>query len=326
MMMRALAIVPHTLFALGVLSPPRAGSLQTPTEGHEPSLAGGAATFDPEAPSTVEVVRAKTGHLLVRPTINGQTPGLFILDTGAGICVISTPKVESLGLATAGEIGANGVGGSESASLYRASALVLGPLTLQDHPLMATDLSFLEQHLGAEIAGVIGYGVLSRCVAEIDLVTPSAALHDPASFVLEGCEWVPLDLSERIPAVRARFEDHEGLFQLDTGANVAITFQDSAVRKWNLLENRELADTKLGGVGGFVAAKSGIVEWFELGGVRQEEVSGLFLLEAKGAHAGESKDGTIGAELLRPFVLVTDYAKERIAFRPRQEPAVQDGR
>jgi hypothetical protein len=45
----------------------------------------------------------------------------------------------------------------------RADSVTLGPITLGDHPFMTTDLTFLAPFLGREIAGVIGYGVLSRC-------------------------------------------------------------------------------------------------------------------------------------------------------------------
>src|SRR5215470_7433707 len=61
---------------------------------HEvPGLQGGEATFDPKAPAKLEVKRVKTGHLLVRPVINGHEAGWFIFDTGAGICVVSTSHV-----------------------------------------------------------------------------------------------------------------------------------------------------------------------------------------------------------------------------------------
>jgi hypothetical protein len=314
------AITLSSLLALVIpVARSSAAPFQEPEHTHEAPPAGGLATFDPAVKPELEVVRAKTGHLLVRPTISGHSPGLFIFDTGAGICVVSTPFVEELELAEAGGIDTLGVGGGENASLYRADSLALGPLSLRDHPLMSTDLSFLEEHLGYEIAGVIGYGVLSRCVAEIDLVAPRIALHDPATYTLTGAEWAPLDLAERIPAIRARFEDHEGLFQLDTGANLAVTFQEPAVRKWKLLENRELSDAKFGGVGGFVAAKQGVLGWIEFGGLRQEAVAATFAQETKGVHADDRKDGSIGGVLLRPFVLVTDYPNQRIAFRKRAD-------
>lgn len=274
--------------------------------------------FDAAAEPTLAVRRARTGHLLVNPLVNGREVGAFIFDTGAGICVVSTPHVASLGLSEAGAVEALGIGGSTASKTFVAESLELGPLTLSRHTLLATDLGFLEQHLGEPIFGVIGFGVLSRCVAELDFVTPRIALFDPARYELaEGASWLPLDLEGRTPAIRARFEDREGLFQIDTGANTKVAFHEPAVRRWQLLADRELGDARLGGVGGSIAAKSGKLAWFEFAGLRQDAVDALFPLERKGSRASATRDGAIGAPLLRPFVMVTDYSHGRIAFRLR---------
>ncbi len=283
----------------------------------EADLSQGSVRFDRSLPTGLQVVRVKTGHLLVRPIVNGHEAGWFIFDTGAGICVVSTPYLAPLGLTPAGDIEALGIGGGESAQLFRAETLSLGPMTLRDHPLMSTDLSFLKQYLGEEIAGVIGYGVLSRCVAEIDLNASTVALHDPATYQLAAGSWVPVDLADRIPALRGRFESREGLFHVDTGSNAAVTFSANAVRKWQLLEGRESAEAKLGGVGGFTTARKGRLEWFEVGGLRQANVEATFPTEAKGTLAGERIDGSLGAALLKRYVVITDYPQSRMAFHDR---------
>jgi len=297
-------------------------------------LAQGESTFDPQSPAVLEVKRAPTGHLLVRPKINGEQPGWFIFDTGAGVCVISTPRMDGLRLRAGGEIPAVGVGGTEGARLYRAEEMVLGPITLRDHPLMATDLSFLKPHLGEEIAGVIGYGVLSRCVCEIAIGSttraPRLAIFDPKAYALErehaeavgdGAGWTELRLIERIPVVRGTVEDHDAWFRLDTGANGFVTLHAPAVEKWNLLQGRESSDIQLGGVGGFVRGKSGRLTSMEIGGMRLTNVRASFALEKRGSFGNEKIDGNIGAELIRPFVLVLDYANERAAFLRAQSHA-----
>jgi len=286
---------------------------------HDATQSGAAANFDTTKSAELLTKRVSTGHLLVQPLVNGMQAGWFIFDTGAGICVVSTPHVEALQLEAAGDIAARGIAGAEQAKLYSATTLELGPLSLRDHPLMVTDLSFLKAFLGEEIVGVIGFGVLSKCVAEIDPREQRIALFDPASFTLQGAEWVAVDLDDRIPALRARFEDREGLFHIDTGANSGVSFTAKAVERWKLLEGREVKDAKLGGVGGFIAAKRGTLAWFEIGGLRQEQVVATFPLESKGVLGGERIDGSLGAEVLRPFVLVTDYARERVAFRARRD-------
>lgn len=295
-------------------SPAADAALQDPMLPH--TLAQGAATFDAEAKPELEVQRAKTGHLLVRPWLNGREAGWFIFDTGAGICVISTPLAGDFELRDAGPLAASGVGGTSAAQALRAKELALGPVVLGDVPLMKTDLSFLAEHLGLEIAGVIGYGVLSQCVVEIDLVAPRIALHDPGTFTLASGAWSPLELDHLIPTVSARVEGLEGRFHLDIGSNSGLTLEEPAVRRWNLLEGRALTDAKIGGVGGMVAVKKGRVAWLELAGVRLEDVEATFALERSGV-AGDGHDGSLGTRALESFALTLDYAGKRISFRPR---------
>ncbi len=293
--------------------------------GADPSeavLARGTASFTSAAAKPLEIKRAPTGHLLVKPRINGVDDGWFIFDSGAGICVVSTPHVERYALKPEGEIDSTGVGGAVKNKLYSAARVEIGSLVLEDHAIMATDLSFLKQFLKEEIAGVLGYGVFTPSVVELDLGTPRIAIHDPATYALpEGMKWSKLIVSDRIPSVHARFEDKDGLFRLDTGANSQITFHQPAVEKWKLLDGRETQEAKLGGVGGFVAARRGTLKWIELGGVKIENLPVEFATEAKGVFAEASKAGNIGAGLLKRYTLVFEYGKERIAFMPRAESA-----
>jgi hypothetical protein len=293
-------------------------ALCVPTAPAQDAPPPGVASFAEGVSGLLECERAPTGHVLVRCSINGREPAWFIFDTGAGICVVSTPRVEALGLEDAGAIEAVGVGGTESARMVTAGSLTIGPLTLRDHPMLVTDLSFLRPHLGQEITGVIGYGVLARSIVALDLQAPSVTVFAPDEASLDDLDWEALELIGRVPAVRARFEDHEGLFRLDSGANGHVTFHQPAVEELTLLDGRELEDAGLGGVGGFVKAKRGELAWFELGGVRTERVPAMFAVEAKGSFAEPDRSGNIGIELLRPFVLHLDYGRSRIAFVRRE--------
>ncbi len=303
------------MIALGSLAQPVEKAQQ---EAAEPDLRGGAAVFDAALPAALETKRLKTGQLLVKPVINGHPAGWYIFDTGAGICVVSKPYTKELELESAGDISATGVGGSKKLSLYKARTLVLGPVSLSDHPIMEADLSFLRPLVGEEIAGVIGYGVFSRCVVEMDLSVPRILIHDPKGFSLARGEWTELLMRERVPCIRAVCEGHDGVYRLDTGADSYVTFHEPTVKKWELLKDRDVSDVKLGGVGGFVKAKRGTVASFEFGGVRTENVQATFAMEAKGNFGEASKDGNIGAELLKPFTLILDYAGERMAFLRRK--------
>ncbi len=231
--------------------------------------------------------------------------------------MLSTPHVDDFELKPAVDVPMNGVGGSGTTQSLLAPTLALGPLTLHDVPLMSTDLSFLRQHLGVEIVGVIGYGLFAKCIVELDLVAPRIALYEAKTYALPAGEWAPLAFDHLIPTVTAKYEGREGRFQLDIGSNSGLTFQEPAVRRFDLLAGRELRDGKLGGVGGFVATKNGKIASFELAGLRLTDVEATFQVEAKGVGAEDGRDGSIGTKLLEPFLLTFDYAGERISFRPR---------
>jgi hypothetical protein len=285
----------------------------------EPDITEGPATFDAAIPAALEVKKSKAGQLLVRPKINGKDAGWFIFDTGAGICVVSTPHLKALGLTESGSVGAVGIGGRTDTPLYRAESVVLGPMTMSDHPVIVTDLSFLKQHLGEEIVGVIGYGVLSRSVAEIDLKNATIDLHDPSTYALrDKATWAPLDIENRTATVHAKFDGGEGDFGLDTGANGYVTFHEPITREQKLLEGRHTRSAKIGGVGGYVKAKTAELAWFEVGGVRREKFDATFAMEPKGAFANAAKAGNIGTAMLEPFVLVFDYTNKRMAFVKRE--------
>lgn len=273
--------------------------------------------FDPEIEPELEVVRVASGHLLVEPWVEGESVGMFIFDTGAGAMTIDPAVADELGLAELGEVLAVGVGGKTTSSFRRGTRFQLGPLELEDPVYIELDLAFLEPVFGRKVAGIVGFDVLARCVAEIETGTPYVALHDPARFQLSGGSWQDVIVTENTPSVRARFEgDHEGLFRIDTGANGTLSFHAPAVRELGLLDGRTVTSSASGGVGGTTEARNGRLEWFELAGHRFEKKMVQFSLAEHGAFADRYTLGNIGQEFLAPFRMVLDYPDGRIAFVP----------
>ncbi|MCC6677408.1 MAG: aspartyl protease family protein [Phycisphaerales bacterium] len=282
------------------------------------------ARFDASLPAAIEVKKAPTGHLLVHPTVNGKDVGWFIFDTGAGANVLTNRVADELGLATIGRIPAIGVGGAIESRLVRPDSLVLGPMTMDRPMAVVMDLSFLDQYMGTPVAGIVGYGLLSRAVLDIDMVAPALSLYDPAHPDPAITGWHKLYIYERVPCVEARFEDHEGIFKLDTGAGKStVSFHVPAVEKFKLLENRETAPTVQGGVGGMVAAKTGELAWFEIAGQRHEKVKVTFSTEAKGALADAYTTGNLGGGFLSDYRLIMDYQNGRIAYIKREAAATK---
>ncbi len=280
--------------------------------------------FDAGADPKIEVRKAPTGHLLVRPRIAGKDLGWFIFDSGAGSNCIDQRAVAKLDAEPFGEIPAVGVGGTTKSKLVRPASLTLGPATLDKPLLVVMNLAFLDLPMGMDteageqISGIIGYNLLHRVVARIDMEAPAISIYDPAAFDASGITWSTLAIDGRVACVEGEFEGHKGWFHLDTGAGgSSIQLHAPAVERLKLLEGRTTVPTAQGGVGGMVMARQGVLKWFEIGGRRTEDVPATFATQPKGAFATPYTLGNIGGGLVKPFVLVMDYQHGRIAFVPR---------
>lgn len=288
----------------------------------QPVFAYADVTFDSAKPATLELKRARTGHLLCRPTINGKQFDWFFFDTGAGGTILTPEVVDGLKLERFAQVPVSGIGGKLTSSFVRAGSIELGPVTMQDALATELDLSFVANAVGEKISGIIGFNLLSRCIAEVDQKGGAVSLYDPAAYrggeAARGLAWSSLITYERHPCVEASFEDHTGWFKLDTGAaGSTVAVHAPAVKRFGLLDDREVTDTKVGGVGGMRSAKQGTLRWFDLGGHRTPDVKATFAVESVGALDDPYTLGNIGGDLMAPFVLVLDYQREQVAFRAR---------
>ncbi len=272
-------------------------------------------TYDSAAQGELESQQTPTGHLLVKPLVNGKDIGWFIFDTGAGALCIDPAAADSLELPAFGEETAVGVAGKTTTCFREAESIALGPTTISDPYFVEIDLSFLEQYFGVAVGGVVGYDYLARTVIELETATGRIAAFVPSEYELEGASWQPLRLDENLPVVHASFEgDREGPFKLDTGANGSVTFHTPTVNRLKLLEGRKVVESVLMGHGGSGKSYSGVIEWFELGGHRFEKQQASFSQTETGGMKDAYTLGNIGQLLLRPFRLVFDYPHGRIAF------------
>lgn len=280
-------------------------------------------TFHEGVHPRIEARRASTGHLLVRPIIDGREVGWFVFDSGAGGLVIDSKLGDALELKRFGEVVAVGVSGQTNAAFRQARSFRLGPLELGDPIFVEISLSFLEGALGMPIAGLVGYDVLAHATVLIEQAEsagqdPVIEIHEPGSNVFAELEWHQLVLDERLPCIEANFEgDRSGLFKLDTGASGNLTFHAPAVKSMNLKAGRKLIRTRTSGVGGIGNAWRGPLEWLELAGLRFENLTVEFADGELGSFADVYTLGNLGQGLLSQFRIVFDYTGERVALVPR---------
>ncbi len=275
--------------------------------------------LDPALPAAVEVSLAPTGHLLVRPRIDGVETGAFILDTGASVHLIDPDALATLDLRPGRPRLSQDISGRTRRNrVWHARELSLGPGSWADPAFLEHELDALSQNLGVEVLGILGHDLFDGVLVELDLGAGALSLHDPEDSSLEVEQWERLRLVDGIPQCRARYEGREGWFAIDTGAAADnVTFHSPTVRREELLDGRRTWPRRVAGATGELSLRTGRLDWFELAGRRFERPRASFAASRSGPLASRSSAGTIGGGFLGRFRLILDYRNRRAAFLPR---------
>ncbi len=126
------------------------------------------AAFDAALPPSAPAWLTPSGHLLVRPSIDGApSAGFFLLDTGASGCVIEAGAADALGLPAFGELHVTGMAGKVPSRFRRAATLALGPLTVRRVAMMEMACGGLVRGAPGPVLGIVGFDVFRRAVVDI---------------------------------------------------------------------------------------------------------------------------------------------------------------
>jgi hypothetical protein len=124
------------------------------------------------------------------PQVEGEIDGLegrFDLDTGSRSSLdLTSPFVDSHGLvaryqATTERIGGWGVGGPSRGYVVRGRRLALGPVVIRD-PVVGLSTQKTGAFASSEVAGNVGYGVLSRFTLYLDYAHQQVMLEKNGRF------------------------------------------------------------------------------------------------------------------------------------------------
>ena len=276
-------------------------------------------TWDTKSGAAIKTSLSRTGHHLVRALVDGEDLGWFIFDSGASVSAQSESVIQKMQLTILSTIQVAGIGGSVESQVVRADSLRVGPLTLHEPLFVSLDLSTWENNFGVTIAGIVGYDVMSRAVVRVVPRQPIIEMF-PLGKDPHGANWIDCILPNRVPAVTASVEGHEGYYTLDTGAALAtVDFRAPAVQRLALLQDRRTRRDSAGGVGGRTPTRAGTVETFELAGKTWKNLAVEFSLADVGSFADPYTDGNIGGRVLKHFELWFDYTNSRIGFVPLKQ-------
>lgn len=277
--------------------------------------------FDGEQPASVTLNRLPSGHLTVRPKVDGRDVGLFLFDTGAGMNVIDRNTADKLDMQAVGEYKAVGIGGVIDVQFRIGKSITLGPVEICKPYFVEIDLEPIGQLLGIQLGGLVGTDFLNRCLAELDITDEKLFLYPPGTWNSKHETWQEIIFYNNSPCLMGALSNgRKGLFMLDTGAGGAtVALNESFIDKEELFGDNPVSRGASGGAGGMITTYSGRIPWFELCGRRMPELSVSLMESEDGVSELKASAGLIGNRILSKYRLLLDYPKKRVALQDRAD-------
>lgn len=160
-----------------------------------------------------------SGLLLVKASVNG-VEGKMIFDTAADHLLIND--------AVSGASSHNNyitLTGEAASQKMKVKSLAIGEFHARDITAYKTDLSLLEKHVGENILGILGAGLLEGELIRINIAEGIIEILPRKEFYKSQGHYklgFPVSFENRIPVVELQMGGKAFRFVLDTGSSVSI--------------------------------------------------------------------------------------------------------
>lgn len=279
---------------------------------------------DSSCPPSVKMVRAKSGHHLVCPVIDGKDMGYFIVDTGASGLVISGKKANEVDMHAFGEVFITGVEGKFKTRFRRGKCLQLGPLKIDFPVFIEAPSDNVVRGVTEAVSGILGYDIFYRSIVEMSSAECRISFYDPLLYRPLGCEvkWEVLQMLDNTPHAEAKLKEQSALLMLDTGAGgIDIIFHKRAVQEFNLLSSLdwtgqvEISGVGTGSGGGGIKVQQGILSQVEVAGQAFYGVRTLYFnADEQALDISIYTSGILCGELILCQLAIFDYSNRRFAL------------
>lgn len=311
------AVVLMTLFLIGSLS---LSAQQGPPPGPYRLLSDSGRVMMP-----FELVG---NHVVLSAEINGRKLGL-ILDTGMpahGAILYGGPLADELGLKYVGQapvLGAGGDGKPILADVAMGVTIGLPALELTDQMVVVMPYDSCQHQSFVEEGkdGIIGYALFSRFAVGIDYDNEVITLTEPDAFRYEGSgQELPITFRNRFPFITCMGEMLGGArismdLVVDIGHGHALSLNVGSDQ--GVIPPENAIETRIGvGVGGEVLGHVGRIKALHLGKYELRDLVTSFRSAPRRGPAQLEKEGNLGAEALRRFNVIFDYANDRMILEP----------
>ena len=255
----------------------------------------------------------------------------FILDTGVDKTILfSLSENDSLGLKNVKKTSLQGLGKGKAidALISKKNELKVGGLKNNNETIyvILKDQFELSGKMGTTIHGIIGYSLLKDVIANINYKTKKIILYNPRGFQYKKCkkcEEFPIAFYRNKPYVDAAVQlDTIGnemtsvKMLIDTGGSDALwLFEESheniktPLRHYNDILGEGLSGIIYGNRARIPKVKIGKFE------LLQPTVSFLDTISTLKARKFETRNGSIGSNILKRFKVWIDYPNKKLILR-----------
>ncbi|WP_302849544.1 aspartyl protease family protein [Polaribacter sp. KT 15] len=270
-------------------------------------------------------------NLVVIPVYINNKKMSFILDTGVNKTIIfNLSENDSIGLLNPEKVSLRGLGDGESveAIISRNNKLQVKNAIGNNESVyvILKDFFDLSSKMGTTIHGIIGYNLLKDFVVRINYKTKKIDFYNPDSFKYKRCkkcEVLPIQFYRKKPFVEVDV-------QLDTVNNVQTPVKmlvDSGGSDAIWLFENSKAEIKtplkyfndlLGeGLSGSIYGNRSRIPKLIIGKyeIKSPTVSFLDSLSTQNASMLKERNGSIGGNILKRFMVWIDYPKKKITLR-----------
>jgi hypothetical protein len=238
---------------------------------------------------------------------------LWVLDTGAGMSCISEAFAKELGLKLEGDLKGTGAAGTQvSLKLATLPPFELPGVEFDSQAVAVLDMKALDQTIGFDCVGILGFDFLSRFVTKVDYANLLLSFYDPETFKYlgDGNE-VNMHVNEAVFMVDAVLDGvHSGSWLFDMGASG--TSLDGAYAVRNGFTKRKVVEGLGRGAGSSFKTGSTRCKSFEFAGYKIDDPIISFSTSAADTAIKSDEIGALGNTLFRNFVVYCDYANEKL--------------
>ena len=270
-------------------------------------------------------------NLIVIPLkINGKKLS-FILDSGVSKTILfNITQNDSIGLNSVEKVSLRGLGKGEpvEALLSKNNKFSLKNIVSYDKTIyiIVRDYFDLSSKMGTTIHGIIGYNLLSNYVVKINYKNRYIDFYNPENYELKRCkkcETFPLNFYRKKPFIDAKVQlDTIGdkltdvKLLIDSGGSDAIWLFEHT--KPEIVTPINHFNDILGvGLSGSIYGNRSRISTFKLGSfiIEQPTVSFLDSISTKNARMYKERNGSIGSNILKRFIVWFNYANNTITFK-----------